>query len=63
MPGKDGTGPNIGGRRGGFCRRGVGNVVVNCKCPSCGNIQPHTRGIPCVSVKCSKCGAIMVRVV
>jgi predicted RNA-binding Zn-ribbon protein involved in translation (DUF1610 family) len=37
---------------------GVGG---NCVCPSCGHIVTHQVGVPCSSIKCPKCGTIMVR--
>jgi predicted Fe-Mo cluster-binding NifX family protein len=45
------------GRRGGF---GAG-PVGRCVCPSCGETEPHVRGVPCVERKCSRCGTAMVR--
>jgi phage FluMu protein Com len=33
----------------------------NCVCPSCGHIVSHQVGVPCNSIKCPKCGTIMVR--
>jgi hypothetical protein len=52
------------GRRGG---RGLGGGYTmgsggECICPNCGYRQPHPRGIPCATVKCSKCGTLMIRV-
>jgi len=32
-----------------------------CKCPVCGNKQPHVRGMPCVKTICEKCGSTMIR--
>lgn len=68
MPGRDGTGPagkgrgggpgSGGGRLGGGSGLGAGG---NCLCPKCGNKSPHTRGTPCSTMKCPKCGSAMVR--
>lgn len=33
----------------------------NCVCPACGATVPHTRGIPCMTRKCPKCGARMTK--
>ena len=33
-----------------------------CVCPKCGNVLPHSKGIPCSSQFCAKCKAIMIRV-
>ena len=30
-----------------------------CICPNCGYKAGHERGLPCSSVKCPKCGALM----
>lgn len=46
------------GRGRGF---GAGGPPMVCVCPACGNQQPKIRGMPCAQVKCSKCGALMVR--
>ena len=48
-----GRGPGVG--RG----RGYGGPK-NCKCPKCGSIIPHARGIPCMQQKCPKCGTNMI---
>lgn len=32
-----------------------------CKCPKCGTIAPHQRGLPCYQQKCPKCGTNMAR--
>jgi len=62
-----GQGPMSGRGRGGNFARGIGNRAVGrglggskeCTCPKCGNKEPHTRGIPCSEIKCSKCGTLM----
>jgi len=69
MPFGDGTGPAGIGR--GIGRgRGVGRMGGNrpgsgpggnCVCPSCGTTAPHTRGVPCYTKKCPKCGTRMVK--
>ena len=50
-----------GGRRrrfrGGSGRGGGGS----CLCPACGHAVPHARGVPCVEVRCPRCGAAMTR--
>lgn len=32
-----------------------------CVCPNCGEKIPHQRGTKCTSVKCPKCGHVMIR--
>ncbi len=32
-----------------------------CVCPKCGNEAEHHSGVPCRSMKCSGCGATMIR--
>ena len=68
MPRGDGTGPGTGqgqgrggdrGRMGGN-RRGLG-IGGNCRCPSCGIIVSHGRGIPCSHTICPRCGASMIK--
>jgi predicted Fe-Mo cluster-binding NifX family protein len=33
-----------------------------CQCPACGIKVPHEQGIPCMQVKCPRCGQVMERV-
>lgn len=33
----------------------------DCVCPACGHRTPHQRGIPCMTIKCPKCGTTMVK--
>lgn len=63
MPGGDTTGPAGAGGRGMGRGRGAGfgGAPATCKCPACGHEQPHTRGQPCIELKCPKCGAQMIR--
>ncbi|AWW26203.1 hypothetical protein [Acetobacterium sp. KB-1] len=65
MPGKDGTGPiGDGSIGGGGGRRGQGNsfgAPAYCICPQCGERVAHQAGLPCTSVKCPKCQALMIR--
>ena len=39
---------------------GVGSGVC-CVCVSCGGRAPKKRGVPCASLKCPDCGAVMCR--
>jgi len=32
-----------------------------CVCSQCGHSQPHERGVPCMQIKCPKCGGAMCR--
>ncbi len=66
MPRRDKTGPvSSGGRngRGYGMKDGTSNLGVggNCICSKCGANMSHARGIPCASVKCPNCGAMMNR--
>ncbi len=54
--GGGGAGRGRGG--GGGFRLGPGG---SCVCPGCGHRTPHQQGIPCVEMKCAKCGMVMTR--
>ena len=59
MPRGDGTGPPMGGGRGGGpFAAGPGG---DCICPECGHKVPHVAGQPCNQKTCPKCGATMTR--
>ena len=49
-----GRGQGVGGPR-----QGDGGTDA-CKCPECGATAFHPRGVPCVEIKCPKCGTAMV---
>ena len=49
-----GMGLGIGGPR----QRAGG--ASKCRCPKCGYVTTHTRGIPCRTTRCPKCGTPMV---
>jgi len=49
-----GTGQGVG-----LPKRGEGGRD-SCKCPVCGTIVSHSRGLPCTKQKCPKCGSPMV---
>ncbi|MFW6114099.1 MAG: hypothetical protein ACOC78_04160 [Actinomycetota bacterium] len=53
--GGSGSGRGAGRPAGG---RGLGGSRI-CTCPSCGYSEPHTRGVPCFSKPCPKCGTRM----
>ena len=64
MPNLDGTGPAGQGPRTGRGRRFVDRGqslggTAECVCPKCGGKIPHTRGVPCLQTKCSKCDTPM----
>jgi len=75
MPRGDGTGPpggggrgtggGMGGMGGGGGRGRMGGMGLgpggNCVCPQCGKTAPHQQGVPCTSIKCPSCGAMMTR--
>ena len=52
-----GGGMGRGSRGGGY---GLG-PRGECACPDCGTTAPHQQGLPCVQMKCAKCGASMIR--
>jgi len=47
------------GRGRGGAGQGIGGPS-SCICPKCGYIVPHTRGIPCTTLKCPECGSVLV---
>ncbi len=64
MPKGDGTGPIRGtAPRGGRMRgpRAGAGPEGYCICPVCGEKIAHQRGLPCMNMKCPKCGAKMTR--
>ncbi len=50
---KRGFVPGIGR---GFSPQGA---TMECVCPNCNTKAPHTRGVPCFTIKCPKCGSQM----
>lgn len=70
MPGGDGSGPDGKGpgveiNREDKCqcrsKGGAGGPGGMCMCPECGYETSHRAGVPCIEMKCEKCGAPMVR--
>lgn len=51
------------GRGRGFGRGGMGGPIGECVCPNCGYRMPNPPGVPCRSLRCPKCGSVMVKVV
>ena len=58
--GGQGRGQGKGQGRGNGGGNGAG-AGGNCVCPSCGEKTAHSRGVPCVSLNCPKCGTKMTR--
>ncbi|MBW2995439.1 DUF134 domain-containing protein [Candidatus Woesearchaeota archaeon] len=52
--------PGMGRGRGGR-GMGFGGPATTCRCSNCGHEQQKQRGVPCVTLKCTKCGAPMIR--
>jgi len=51
------SGRGYGRGRGGQRQR-IGGPAY-CVCPKCYRV-PHTRGVPCLSIRCPKCGTAMM---
>lgn len=49
------------GNTGGRNRMGGMGPGGQCLCPSCGTKAPHKAGIPCLEIKCPRCGSMMTR--
>ena len=49
----------MSGRGYGRGRRDAGGPAY-CVCPNCGYKVQHTRGVPCLSMRCPNCGAAMM---
>lgn len=56
MPGRDGTGPS-----GVRSTSGRGRIEGVCICPKCSHKLAHKMGVPCNTIKCPKCGTLMIR--
>ncbi len=53
-----GKGQGVGGKRQGLGRFGL--APTKCICPNCGYEMKKTRGVPCRTLKCPKCGNVMI---
>jgi hypothetical protein len=53
-----GKGRGIGRPRQGLGR--LGKAPTRCACPKCGYETTKTRGVPCRSIKCPKCGTPLI---
>jgi hypothetical protein len=61
MGGGAGRGAGRSGLRGGMGGKNRGGPGGNCVCPKCSEKVVHQQGVPCYSVNCPKCGAVMTR--
>ena len=63
QPIQPGMGRGMGRGRGMGAGRGMGfgGPAMTCVCTKCGYQMQKQRGIPCLNLKCPKCGAPMVR--
>ncbi len=53
-----GRGQGVGGSRQGLGR--MGKVPTKCVCPECKYETTKIRGVPCRSIKCPKCGILLI---
>ena len=57
-----GTGYGQGGQRGSRMADSMAiGITPSCVCPQCGHREPHQRGVPCVEMRCPRCGIAMTR--